>query len=129
MPDKNLANVDLNAECERLLRLTLKGIDGGIGERIRLVGGTGTFGPTIYNYYGFSYPSIADAKNHPVDAAQKLVLFRTHTYLGSLGFETGILVVISDFDRANMKHNHGVPDEVMTMLGSLSEARYRLPRD
>jgi hypothetical protein len=127
MPQQNLANVDVNAECERMLRLALKGVDGDIGERIRLFGGTGTFGPTIYNYQGFTYPSIADAKNHPVEATQKIVLFRSHTSPGDRGPETAVLVVISDFDRANIKHHHGVPDEVITMLGSLSEARYRLP--
>jgi len=127
MPEQNLGNLALNTEFERLLRLMLKGIDGNIGERIRLFGGTGTSGPTIYNWYGFSYPSVEAAKNHPIDAAEKRVLFRAHSQMGSAGFETAILVVISDFDRANMKRKHGVPDEVMTMFGSLGEARYRSP--
>jgi hypothetical protein len=123
MPSTNLGDIDMNAECERLLRLMLKGVDRDIGERIRLFGGRGTFGPTIYNYYGFSYPSVEDGKNHPIDAVEKRVFFRTQS---DVVFGTGMLVVVSDFDRANIRHNFGVPDEEMTIFASLDLVQRRL---
>jgi hypothetical protein len=123
MPSTNLGEIDINAECERLLRLMLKGVGEDIGERIRLFGGRGTFGPTIYNYYGFSYPSVEDGKNHPLDAAEKRVLFRAHS---DVVFGTGMLVVVSDFDRANIRHNFGVPDEAITIFASLDLVQRRL---
>jgi len=123
MPTTNLARIDTNAECERLLRLMLKDVDGGVGERIRLFGGAATFAPTVYSYYGFTYPSVELARKSALDAAQKRVLFRAHS---DARVGTGMLVVISDFDRANLRHGHGVPDEVLTMFASLDMAPYRI---
>lgn len=117
---------DLSAEIERLTRLVLTGIDRDIGERIRLYGGSS--GPTISSQYGFSYPSVEAARSHPIDARDKRVLVRSHSAMGGRGFETALLVVISDYDRANMMRNHGVPDEVITMFASLDLAPYRLPQ-
>ena len=115
---------DLTSEIQRLMRLILTGIDGNIGERARLFGGTS--GALISNSYGYSYPSAEAAENHPIDAAEKRVLVRTHSVAGGVP-ETAVLVVISDYDRSNMKRNHGVPDEVITMFASLDLVRDRLP--
>ena len=130
-PDPKLySGFDLNAEFERLIRVMFKGVDQNIGERIKLFGGTGVAAGTlpIFNYYGFSYPTVEAAKkNYTVDGAEKRVFFRTQSYMGGQGFESAILVVICDYDRSNMKRNHGVPDEVITMLGSLDLVQNRLP--
>ncbi len=123
-PDIASPSIDVNAQIERLMRLVLAGLDADMGERIRLYGGTG-MPPTIFNYYGFRYTSVEHAKSNARDFADKRVLVRTHTIMGALGFETAVLVTISDFDPSQLPRNHGVPDEVMTMFASLDSAPYR----
>ena len=121
-------NDESQPTVEAAMRYVVANIDPPkIADRIKLWGGGATRNNEwmIFSWYGLVYAEPIDTPG-ALDKIERRILVRTHFHR-SYGAAT--LVALSDFDRVGFSHiGRGVPEEVMTIFGSLDLKHLRLPQ-
>lgn len=121
-------NDESQSTVEAAMRSVAASIDPpGISDQIKLWGGSAARNDRkmLFNWYGFLYAKPIGTPGW-TGSMERRVLVRT-CFRRSYGAAT--LVVLSDFDQESLSQiGRGVPEEVMTMFGSLDLKHSRLPQ-